>query len=442
MLHVQTNEESYLITAIILYFVCKPVTTTAEIFPLVFAGLIAMASKYVFAFKRKHIFNPAACGVFVIGLLGFGSAIWWVATPYLAPLTAIICFLVVRKIRRSGLFFAFTIFALATISFYSIVINKVALMQVLPETLLSWPLFFFAGIMLTEPLTTPPTKRYQALYGALVGILFGAQFQIGPIYATPELALVLGNIFAYVVSPKERLLVTLAEKKDLASHMYEFIMTVPHKITYLPGQYMEWTLAHARPDSRGNRRYFTLASSPTEKDLLLGVKIEPEKSSSFKKKLASLDKGSIIVASQLSGDFTLPHDASKKLVFIAGGIGITPFRSMIKYLIDTNEKRDIILVYSAALAEEFAYKSIFEEAEQKLSIKTIYLLTTLEKIPPDWKGGKGRITDSFIKEAISDYSERVFYLSGPNAMVESYKILLQSLGVKGQNIKADYFPGF
>src|SRR5258708_34079548 len=108
---------------------------------------------------------------------------------------------------------------------------------------------------------------------------------------------------------------------------------------------MEWTVGHAHSDTGGNRRYFTLASSPTEKEVHLGVRFY-DPSSSFQRAVVELPAGSTIVAGQVAGEFTLPKDPQKKLVFIAGGIGITPFRSMVKYLLDRDEKRAITLFYS------------------------------------------------------------------------------------------------
>ena len=117
----------------------------------------------------------------------------------------------------------------------------------------------------------------------------------------------------------------LKEKVQLAPDIYDFIFVPTRKFAFAPGQYMEWTLGHDEPDSRGNRRYFTLASSPTENTLRLGVKFY-QQSSSFKSALLAMDQQSEIVAAQVAGDFVLPDDPRQKCVFIAGGIGITPFR--------------------------------------------------------------------------------------------------------------------
>ena len=97
------------------------------------------------------------------------------------------------------------------------------------------------------------------------------------------------------------------------------------KLAFAPGQYMEWTLGHNEPDSRGNRRYFTLASAPTEDELRVGVKFY-QNSSTFKQAMLDMDQNSEIVAAQLAGDFVLPHDPQQKCVFIAGGIGIESIR--------------------------------------------------------------------------------------------------------------------
>ena len=178
--------------------------------------------------------------------------------------------------------------------------------------------------MLTEPLTMPPTRTSRILYGAIVGLLFTSIIRLGSFYFTPELALLVGNIFVYVVSPKGRFMLTLIEKNEIVAGTLEFVFTPDKPLTFRPGQYLEWTLGHTPSDDRGNRRYFTIASSPTESTVRLGVRISESKST-FKRALKDMQIGDVVSASSLAGDFVLPEDAKKKLVFIAGGIGITPF---------------------------------------------------------------------------------------------------------------------
>lgn len=155
----------------------------------------------------------------------------------------------------------------------------------------------------------------------------------------------------------------------------------------------------------------------------------------------SLDISNEIVASQLAGDFTLPRNKSQKLVFIAGGIGITPYRSMIKYLLDRKEKRSVVLLYSAKKLSDIIYVDILDEACEKLGMKIICTLTDIDAIPPLWRGERGFITGEMIKKEIPDYQERTFYISGPHSMVTAFEKTLKDIGIKKKYIKIDFFPG-
>lgn len=441
VLRVPSNVESAQITALILFFIMAPVVTRFDALSVFAAGIVAMASKYVFAWQRKHIFNPAAISVFLLGLFGNGNVYWWIGADVLLPFVALIGFLIVRKIRKFSFVGIFLATSLATITLFSMK-NGVAIQQSIPEAFISWPLVFFATVMLTEPITMPPRKHLQLLLGALVGVLFGSQFAIGPLFSTPEFSLLVGNIFSYIVSPKQRLLLTLKEKVALSSDITEFVFTSRTKQSFLPGQYMEWTLGHLHPDIRGNRRYFTLASSPTEKEVKLGVKIRPATASSFKKALAALTPGETVLAGQLAGDFVLPDNPSAKIVCIAGGIGVTPFRSMIQCLCDTKQKRTMTLFYVASHPSEFVYKDLFAKAKKESGIETVYVITKKEHVPSSWQGEVGYMTEAMIQKYVPDYRDRLFYLSGPNAMVQAYEEVLGRLGIGKAAIKKDFFPGF
>lgn len=433
------NNESFFITALILFFILIPIVSQTDLLVTFVAGIVAMASKYLIAVGKKHIFNPAAIAAFFLALLGFGNEIWWVGSDILSPFVLVVGLLVVRKIRRFSLLFAFILSHLIAISLFNLKFD-INLPESLVESFTSWPLIFFGTIMLTEPQTSPPTRMLYIPYGILVGIISGTQFHIGPFYSSPELALILGNLFSYLVSPKYKLFLKLKEKKMLAPGIFEFIFSSGVKPDFKPGQYFEWTLPTKQTDNRGNRRFFTVASSPNE-DLMIGVKVS-ENSSSFKKELLSLDSKSQIVASSLAGDFTLPEDKNKKLVFIAGGIGVTPFRSILKNLLEKNEKRDIVLFYTSLSEKEFVFKDVLNEAQEKLGVKVVYIITDEKSIPEKWRGEKGFINEDMLKKWAPDFRQRLFYLSGPNKMVDSYKSLLRRLGVSEKNIVTDYFPGY
>lgn len=436
------NVESVFITAFILLLIL-PITFPTDIPLLIFASIIAMGSKYVLAIRKQHIFNPAAFAAFSTGILfNTGGGVWWVSAPVLLPIVIIGGLFIVRKIRR-GLVVSFFLITYFIFSAGIAFVNQSSIpefLNILNILFVHSALFFFAFVMFTEPLTAPVHPKQQMSYAVFTAMLYALpQIRNVGFIVTPEMALIIGNIFSYIISPKEKFILQLKDKKQLASGIYEFIFQKNSNFTFAPGQYMEWTLSHKKPDSRGNRRYFTLASSPTEDIIRLGVRLY-EKPSSFKSALIKMEHGEKIVAGGVAGDFVLPKDKNEKLVFVAGGIGITPFRSMLKYLVDTNEKRDIILLSINKIAEDIVYEEIFEEAEKKIGLKIIYILT--EEMPAEWKGLTGHLRPEMIKEHIADFKDRTFYISGSHIVVTSAKLVFKQLGIKSNKIKTDYFPGF
>jgi glycine betaine catabolism B len=434
------NVESTYITALILALLITPAVSIGDYVFLGWAAVLSIASKYILAINKKHLFNPVAVAV-VLTSFGIGqSASWWVGNLPMLPFVFIGGLLIVRKIKREKMVLSFFAASAISIIFFSL-FRSSNIFSVFDKVMYHTAYFFFAFVMLTEPLTTPPTAVLQMFYGALVGLLYAPDVHLGFIYSTPELALIAGNIFSYLVSPKYKLLLFLKEKLQLTQDTFDFVFPLKQKLSFIPGQYLEWTLPVTKGDSRGNRRYFTIASSPTEDTLRIGVKFYSP-ASQFKQEMLRLTDKTPIVATQLAGDFTLPQNTSKKLVFLAGGIGVTPFRSMLKYLLDKKERRDIVVFYSNKYANEIVYTDVFTEAAQKLGIKVVYTITDRESAPKDWMYEKGRVDESMLKKYVPDYMERTFFLSGPHMMVTSFTTLLGVLHVPKNHIKTDFFPGF
>jgi ferredoxin-NADP reductase len=439
VLNVPTNIESASITALILALIIDPAQSPIDFQFLGWAAILAMASKYIVALYKKHLFNPAAIAVVITSCVLGKSASWWVGTVSILPVMLIGGWLVARKLRQEDMLWSFCAAVLVGVGTMTFVQGGTVFLQ-LEHLLIQSPLFFFACIMLTEPATAPPTKNLRRLYAVLTGILFIPQIHINTLYSTPEIALVVGNSFAYLVSPKRKVVLKLSKKKKMAPDIVDFVFKPSQKLSFVPGQYMEFTLAHPHPDSRGNRRYFTLASSPTENAVHLGIRFS-EQGSSFKKALSHIDGRTQIIGAQIAGDFTLPPDPEQKLVFIAGGIGITPFRSMLKYLLDSQERRDIVLFYANKTVDEIVYKDVLSTAQAKLGVKTFYTLTDTAAAPKGWSGSLGRISEEMIQKAVPDYKERIYYLSGPPNMVKAYEQVLKNMQIKNSQIKKDFFPG-
>lgn len=433
---VPANSESIYITALILALIVEPVAPAdlSGAGTLAFISIWAMASKFMLAVGRKHIFNPAAFGVALSALLLNQPATWWVGGNLpLLPFVVVGGILIVRKLRCFDLVATFIVVDLA------VVLGGATPAQygmVLRETLLSSPLFFFGFVMLTEPLTAPTMRWPRLAFAAMVGALFAPNVHIGPVYLTPELALLAGNLFAFASGPRGRLVLTLERIERSAADTYDYIFRSPRRLAFDAGQYLEWTLGLDRADNRGNRRYFTIASSPTEDAVRLGVKFHPE-ASAFKRGLAGMAPGDTIHASQLAGSFVLPRDPRTKLAFVAGGVGITPFRSMLQSLIDRGEARSIVLLYGNETEDAIAYGDVLDRARRELGIRTIHAIAR------NARSGQypGYIDERLVRAAVPDFRERVFYVSGPQGMVRSIRAMLIRIGVPRRQIKTDFFPG-
>ena len=137
----------------------------------------------------------------------------------------------------------------------------------------------------------------------------------------------------------------------------------------------------------------------------------------------------------------MPNNMSTPMVFIAGGVGIAPFRSMIQYIIDKKLSTNIVLFYSNRTPQDILYADIFEKAKQN-GVKTVYILTDAKSAPENWQGKVGYISEQMIKQEVPDYVGRIHYLSGPQMMVERFQDLLKGMGVPRNLIKTDFFPGY
>ena len=114
---------------------------------------------------------------------------------------------------------------------------------------------------------------------------------------------------------------------------------------------------------------------------------------------------------------------------------------MLKYLLDTNQRRDIVLLYANKNANDFVYQDVLGEAQRRLGVRAVYTLTDQNAVPANWQGARGRIDAQMIQATIPDYRERTFYLSGPPEMVNEHERTLRGLGIRHSQIKKDYFSG-
>lgn len=434
------NHDSAIITGLILSLIVGPVHNSSDYVFLAWAAALAMASKYIIAINHLHLFNPAAIAVVITWLATGSTASWWIGTASMTPFIIVGGLILVRKIRRADVVFSFLWSALFVSLAWS-ALDGYSFTHALQTGIYDSPIWFMAFVMVTEPVTMPSTKLRQTAYGIFAGVLVVPQLHFGTFYLSPELALVVANAIFIPLRSITRQTLFLDQALALGPGLMDFIYTPTRRLAYAPGQYMEWTVAHNHIDNRGTRRYFTLASSPTEPNVRIGVKFSPSGSSYKEAMLANTMPGNQIVASQVTGDFTLPKNRRQKLVFIAGGIGVTPYRSMVKYLLDRGESRDIILIYANRTPREFVYGDVFMAAQRAFRLRPILVASDASSVPMGWPGIIGHIDTRLIQQQVPDYAERLFYISGSPAMIRRVTESLRELHIKPDKIKTDHFSG-
>lgn len=220
----------------------------------------------------------------------------------------------------------------------------------------------------------------------------------------------------------------LINKIKLFEDVISFIFEPQENLTWIPGQYLHYVLHHEGTDDRGSDRWFTVSSAPFEGHVAITTRHAKDRVSSFKEKLFALPIGKNIEISYLEGDFTV-KDSSKELVFIAGGIGITPFRSILKQLDHDKKPINVALLY-ANRDQNIVFKDELEEiAIKNPNFKINYIFS------PE------HIDENKIKE-ITDYKNKIYYVSGPEPMVEDLIKMLKEMEISEENIKGDWFPNY
>ncbi len=451
--HVHANHESAVITGLILFFLVGPKVSLEANIALMAAVAIAVLSKFLITYRKQHIFNAAAfgavavaAGVWVYNVFS-GSSYntdifgWWVANPVLFWPVLLLGILIVSKIRRWAMVGSFIVVGLLVFLIEEYRFGALA-WESFPLYLVSYPTLFLAFFMLTEPFTMPPRTRHQVMYGALVGVLSSTALFAPWLAMTPELALIMGNTFAYTFRIRRKLFLKLQSKREIATNTWEFTFSKPADFNFEAGQYVEWMLPHQKTDTRGPRRYFTIASSPTESVIRLALKVVPSssdmRSSTYKQALLNLDEGEEIIVSQLAGDFVLPKDTSTKLGFIAGGIGVTPFSSHLSWMKDSGRHYDTRLYYCCNTMSELAFLDEFEKMSDSMPVVTIPVIAKEEVNPPN---ERGFLAAEMLARRTPDFKQRTWYISGPPGMVNAYKKLLREAGVPKKQIHTDFFPG-
>jgi ferredoxin-NADP reductase len=221
---------------------------------------------------------------------------------------------------------------------------------------------------------------------------------------------------------------TLTATKQETNNIVSFVFAPEQPLRWKAGQFLRYVLNHPNPDDRGIERYFTIASAPHEHHVMLTTHFA-SRSSSFKKALKILKRGDAIEGHDLEGDFVV-DDSKKTFVFIAGGIGITPFRAILLDLDYHQQPLNVRLLY-ANRENDFPYRKELEA-----------LKVRHPKFRIDYVVSPNRIDENSIPQLVPDIEKPTFYVSGPEPMVESMDEILKKIGVPEERIKNDFFPGY
>lgn len=220
-----------------------------------------------------------------------------------------------------------------------------------------------------------------------------------------------------------------------------FFDTSGADFAFKAGQFAEFTLINPKEtDAEGNKRLFSIASSPNHKDYIMVA--TRMRNTAFKNNLKSMPFGEKIRVRGPMGAFTLHSDASKPAVFLAGGIGITPFRSIVEFAAEQKLPHRIYLFYSNRNKAATAFLDDFEKwQQQNNNFKLIATLTDAQDY--SWKYEDGRIDESMIKKYLGEMLQNaIFYIAGPPGMVSGLMQLLSQMGIKEESIKAEEFAGY
>jgi len=435
LFRVRAHTESTLITAGLLYFILPPTLSLPTLGGAAIAGAVAIASKYLLAIRGRHVFNPAAVGAFAIGFTGLSFGAWWPGNPWMLPFVVVLAFLILFRTRRlpmGGVYVAVGL-AVAAVQYTIFGLGPVAGLQYAATQSALW---FFVGFMLTEPLTLPPRRWQQLVYAGLAAVLYFAVFHLGPFYNSPEFALLVVNLLAFLAGQRRGIRLEFAGRRQLSPSSWEFDFRPLRPVSFRPGQFVELTLPHGKADSRGWRRVFSIASAPGEL-LRFGIRL-PEKASSFKRALLELEPGTKVSATSVGGDFLLPADPERPLLLVAGGIGITPFIGHLEQVAAAGETRDIAVVYAVSSLDDLAYADRLRAAGCRVAIASA---ERPDELPVGWIWiGPERLTGEALLAAVPDAARRSVYLSGPPSMVATLKRALRRAGAR--RIHTDVFVGY
>lgn len=442
ILRLPVRLESSLVTAGILLFVLRPSIEIAALGGIALVGIVASASKYLIAWRGRHIFNPAAFGAGIVTLTPWADLAWWAGTPGLAAATGVLGLLVLWRTEKVRVVLVFLLVAIGT----SVVRQAIQMLEGAEfdpfgaglAALVQFPFLFLGVFMLSEPLTLPPRRMQQFAVAALVGVLAGWPISVVGLFSLGDArALLIGNLLAFAFAVRTAVRLTFVGSDQLTPSVRGLRFRAKGTLRFTPGQYLELDVPHKRPDARGTRREFSILSTPADlPEVRIAYRDAGAKTpSSYKRALAEVQPGSTLAVTGVWGDFVLPK-GDVPVLLVAAGIGVTPFVSQLRDAWQRGQARNAVLVYVASEASELAFRGDLEETGVQTIVFTRDAPTGL---PEHWQWANGvRLDAEGLTRVVPDIAERHAYVSGPPRIVADLAPALR----RARSLTTDAFAGY
>jgi ferredoxin-NADP reductase len=235
--------------------------------------------------------------------------------------------------------------------------------------------------------------------------------------------------------------VKLVERRMVAEGTMAFLFEKPAGFVFTPGQFMDMTLLHqADTDVAGNTRAFSIASAPQEQALMVATRL---RDTAFKRELQRMPIGTAVQIEGPFGNLVLHADQARPAVFLAGGIGITPFRSMLVHAALQRSPHRMVLFYSNRRPEDAPFLDELQALQEKNPHYVfVGTMTEPEKASRPWKGETGRITAALLSKHLVNVGSPIYYVVGPPGMVTGLQTMLKEARIDDRDIRTEKFAGY
>jgi ferredoxin-NADP reductase len=238
-----------------------------------------------------------------------------------------------------------------------------------------------------------------------------------------------------------KFLAKLKDREEVAAHTMAFRFEKPANFNFIPGQFIDITLLNpSETDPEGNTRGFSIASAPHEDFIMVATRL---RDTAFKRVLRSVPLGTEVEIEGPFGNLKLHNDKSRAAVVLTGGIGITPFRSILLHAAKARLPHRIFLFYANRRPEDAAFLDELHELEKRNpNYKMIACMSEAEKSQQSWSGERGLISPALLDKYLKELRSPVYYITGPPAMVKAIHTMLLAEEVDDDNIRIEEFAGY